>query len=110
MGGVKESKKVLIFSVTYYPKLVGGDVVAVKEITDRLDPNEFEFHLLTLRFDKNLPKEEKIGNVFVHRLGFVGEMKESADSLKFPLHYNKYLYPFIAASKAFVLSRKNNFS
>ena len=102
-------KKVLIFSVTYYPRLVGGDVVAVKEITNRIDPKEFEFHLITLRFDKNLPREEKIGNVNVYRLGFVGDMKESADSLKFPLHYNKYLFTILGAWKAFRLSRKIKF-
>ena len=103
-------KKVVIFSVTYYPRLVGGDVVAVKEITDRLNPAEYEFHLITLRFDKNLPKEEKIGNVFVYRLGFVGEMKETADSLRFPLHYNKYLYTFTGALKAIQLCKKHDFS
>jgi glycosyltransferase involved in cell wall biosynthesis len=107
---VQNPKKVLIFSVTYYPKLVGGDVVAVKEITDRLSPKEYEFHLITIRFDKNLPKEEKIGNVFVHRLGFVGEMKESTDSLCFPLHYNKYLYTFTGAWKAIRLHKKHGFS
>ena len=84
--------------------------MAVKEITDRLKPNDFEFHLITLRLDKSLPREEKIGNVFVHRIGFVGTVKESADSLKFPLHYNKYLYPFLAAWKGLQLSKKNSFS
>jgi glycosyltransferase involved in cell wall biosynthesis len=103
-------KKILIFSSTYYPKFVGGAEVAVKEITDRLSPNEYEFHLITLRLDKNLPKEEKIGNVFVYRIGFVGKMKEASDSLKFPLHYNKYLFPFISVCKALRLSKKHNFS
>ncbi len=105
----KNIKKILIFSVAYYPRFVGGDEVAVKEITDRLDPAEYEFHLITLRFDKNLSKEERIGNVFIHRLGFVGEVKESADSVRFPLHYNKYLYPFIGVWKARELSKKHNF-
>lgn len=103
-------KKILIFCVAYYPKFVGGDGVAVKEITDRLSPDQYEFHLITLRFDKKLPKEEKLGNVFVYRLGFVGEMKEAADSLRFPLHYNKYIFPFLALRKALQLSKKNNFS
>jgi len=107
---VENPKKVLIFSVTYYPRLVGGDVVAIKEITDRLDQNEFEFHLVTLRFDKKLPKEEKVGNVFVHRLGFVGEMKETADSLSFPLHYNKYIYTLTGAWKGLQLHKKYHFS
>ena len=104
------AKKVLIFSVVYYPQFVGGAEVAVKEITDRLDPDQYEFHLVALRLNKYLPKEEKLGNVFVHRIGFAGEMKNRADSLRFPLHYAKYLYPFLAAWKGFRLSRKHNFS
>ncbi len=106
---MKKPKKILIFSVAYYPKFVGGAEVAVKEITDRLNPDDYEFHLLTLRLDRKLSKTEKIGNVFVHRLGFVGEMKESADSLRFPLHYNKYIYPFLATWKGLTLSRKHHF-
>lgn len=111
---VKDIKKILIFSTAYYPKFVGGAEVAVKEITDRMTPlpgeRGYEFHLVTLRLDKNLPKEEKIGNIFVYRVGFAGEMKESADSLRFPLHYNKYLFPFISAYKAIRLSKRHSFS
>lgn len=59
-------KKILIFSLAYYPR-VGGAEVAIKEITDRT--SDIEFHLLTLRFSKDDAKEEKIGNVFVHRIG-----------------------------------------
>ncbi|MEK7642534.1 MAG: glycosyltransferase [Patescibacteria group bacterium] len=103
------SKKVLIFSMAYYPKFVGGGEVAIKEITDRLGKDDYEFHLISLRFDKNIPKEEKIGNVFVYRIGFAGTMKESADSVRFPLHYNKYLYPFLAVWKALQLSHQHNF-
>lgn len=105
-------KKIIIFSVAYYPKFVGGAEVAVKEITDRLPTqgdHGYEFHLLTLRLDKNLPKEEKIGNVYVYRLGFVGEVKETADSLRFPLHYNKYLFPFLSCFKALRLSKRMSF-
>lgn len=104
-----ETKKVIIFSVAYYPKFVGGAEVAVKEITDRLDPAEYEFHLLTLRLDKSLPSYEKIGNVSIYRLGFAGKMKELADSLRFPLHLNKYLYPFLSAWFGYKLSKKINF-
>ncbi len=60
-------ERILIFSLAYYP-YVGGAEVAVKELTDRLP--DFEFHLVTLRQDRALPREEKIGNVFVHRVGF----------------------------------------
>lgn len=60
-------KKILIFSLAYYPHPhVGGAEVALKEITDRI--HDREFHMLTLNFGGE-PREEKIGNVFVHRVG-----------------------------------------
>lgn len=58
-------KRVLIFSLAYYPH-VGGAEVALKEITDRIP--DIEFHLLTLNFGGDA-KEEEIGNVFIHRVG-----------------------------------------
>jgi glycosyltransferase involved in cell wall biosynthesis len=41
----------------------------VREITDRIDSNDIEFEMITLWFDRMQPKEEKIGNVLVHRVG-----------------------------------------
>jgi len=38
-------KRVLIFSLAYYPNLVGGAEVAIKEITDRLG-SEYEFDMI----------------------------------------------------------------
>jgi len=103
-------KKILIFSVVYYPKFVGGAEVAVKEITDRLNKDEYEFHLISLLLYKRLPREEKIGNVIIYRVGFGGEVEDTADSMKFPLHYNKYLYPFLAAWHGLKLAKKHDFS
>lgn len=60
-------KKLLVFSLAYFPKHIGGAEIAIKEITDRLE--EFEFHLVTLRMDAQAPDREKIGNVHVHRIG-----------------------------------------
>ncbi len=60
-------KKLLIFSLAYFPKPVGGAEVAIKEITDRV--SNIEFHLITQRFDMAQPLEEKIGNISVHRIG-----------------------------------------
>ncbi|MDP2594116.1 MAG: glycosyltransferase family 4 protein [bacterium] len=57
-------KKVLIFSLTYYPH-VGGAEVALKEITDRI--TDIEFHMLTCRIHGEA-REERIGNVHVHRV------------------------------------------
>lgn len=62
-------KKILIFSLAYFPKHVGGAEVAIKEITDRISPEEIEFHMVTLRFSTDEQSEEKIDNVFVHRVG-----------------------------------------
>ncbi len=60
-------KKVLIFSTAYHP-FVGGAEVAIKEITERLC-GEFEFHLITAKFDKTLKDFETVANVNVYRLG-----------------------------------------
>jgi glycosyltransferase involved in cell wall biosynthesis len=65
-------KKVLIFSLAYYPTFASGAEVAIKEITDRIDESDVEFHMITLLFDRTQPREEKIGNVIVHRVGFGG--------------------------------------
>lgn len=58
-------KRVLIFSLAYYPH-VGGAEVALKEITNRI--SDIEFHLITLNFSGDA-KEEKIGAITVHRVG-----------------------------------------
>lgn len=61
-------KKILIFSLAYFPH-VGGAEVAIQEITDRIAPGDIEFHMITMRFAPSELIEEKIGNVFVHRVG-----------------------------------------
>ncbi len=60
------TKRILIFSLAYYP-MVGGAEVAIKELTDRL--TEYEFDMVTLRFDKTHASQERIGNVHVYRIG-----------------------------------------
>lgn len=102
-------KKILIFSLTYYPRFIGGDAVAIKEITDRIDTKEIEFHMITVRFDSNLPKVEKIGNILVHRIGFSSPNPDIADLKKFPLKYNKQIYQFSGAWKAWRLNRKYHY-
>lgn len=62
-------KRILIFSLAYYPGNVSGAEVAIKEITDRIEPGDIEFHMVTLRFGEE-PWEENIGTVHVHRVGF----------------------------------------
>ena len=89
-------KKVLIFSLAYYPH-VGGAEVAIKEITDRIAPGDIEFHMITMRFSPHDVAEEKIGNVFVHRIGMGGG------------YLSKILFIPRAASAAARLYRKEKF-
>lgn len=99
-------KRVLIFSLNYYPKFIGGAEVAIKEITDRIPTSEIEFHMVTLRFDSSLPSVEQIGNVLVHRIGPAKRSATISELKKFPLHLNKHLYQFLAVAKALSLHRK----
>lgn len=102
-------KKILLFSLAYYPKFVGGAEVAIKEITDRLDPNEYSFDMITLRFDSLLPKVEKIGNITVHRIGFGMKGATIKDLGTFPLFLNKIWFQFAAPFKARALHKKNHY-
>lgn len=102
-------KKILIFSLAYYPKHVGGAEVAIKEITNRVDPKEIEFHMVTLRFDSTLPKVEKVGNVLVHRVGFAVKNADIART-HHPLFYiTKIFFVPLAALRAIRLDRKYRF-
>lgn len=71
---------VVIFTTAYFP-MVGGAEVAIKEITDRLLDTPFDLFCAKLRSDTL--REERIGNVLVHRIGF-----------GIPL--DKYLFPLFA--------------
>jgi len=90
-------KRILIFSLAYYPSFVSGAEAAIKEITDRIDPSDVEFHMLTLLFDPQALKEERIGNVQVHRVGFGGA------------YLSKILFVPLAALQARSLDRKLHF-
>ncbi|MES2668696.1 MAG: glycosyltransferase family 4 protein [Patescibacteria group bacterium] len=90
-------KKVLIFSLAYYPSFVSGAEAAIKEITDRIAPSDIEFHLITLLFDQEAPREERIGNTQVYRVGFGGAF------------LSKALFIPLAALKARSLNRKHRF-
>jgi glycosyltransferase involved in cell wall biosynthesis len=100
-------KKILIFSLAYYPKHVGGAEVAIKEKTDRI--KDIEFHMVTLRYDSALPKVEQVGNVLVHRIGFTRKSPSMGDLKKFPLHLNKYYFQIAAGFKARSLNRRYSY-
>ncbi|MBM2817899.1 MAG: hypothetical protein HW401_489 [Parcubacteria group bacterium] len=94
----QSAKRILIFSIAYIP-FVGGAELAVKEITDRFPTlnsktsADFSFDMITLRFNKNWPKFEKIGNVNVYRISSP-----------------KIFFPFAAFLKASTLHIKNRYS
>lgn len=90
-------KRVLIFSLAYYPRFVSGAEVAIKEITDRISPEDIEFHMVTLLFDRIESREERVGNVLVHRVG-------SGDG-----YLSKMLYIPLAALKARSLDNEFHF-
>lgn len=90
-------KKILIFSLAYYPSFVSGAEAAIKEITDRIDPSDVEFHMITLLFDRAAPCEERIGNILVHRIGFGGA------------YLSKILFVPLAALTARALNKKYAF-
>lgn len=98
------AKKILIFSLAYFPHHYGGAEIAIKEITDRIP--DIEFHMVTLRYDSTLPEVEKIGNVLIHRILFTRPNPTMTDLKRFPLHYNKHIFQFAAALKALSLHRK----
>lgn len=87
-------KRILIFSLAYYPRHVSGAEAAVKEITDRI--GDLEFHMITLRFDATDAREEKIGAVLVHRVGSGS-------------YLGKIFFPLAAALTARRLSRTQPF-
>ena len=78
-------KRILIFSVAYYPTFIGGAEIAVKEITDRT--HDLEFDMITLNLDGKQKLQERIGNVMIYRIGGPGR-------------FSKLLFPFTAAQKA----------
>lgn len=99
-------KRILIFSLAYYPNNTSGAEAAIKEITDRISPSDIEFHMVTLRYNSELQKTEKFGNVLVHRIGITRKNPSFEDLGKMPLDLNKPLYQFLAAMKAGQLHRQ----
>ncbi|MFH0820022.1 MAG: glycosyltransferase [bacterium] len=87
-------RKILIFSLAYFP-LIGGAEVAIREIAKR-NP-EFEFDLLTAKFKKELPRQEKIDNINVYRLGLGN-------------YFDKYLYFWLAFLKAGEFNRQRKYN
>jgi len=85
------NKRILIFSIAYYPSNVSGAETAIRDTTDRID--DIDFELITLRFKPEWPRTERIGNVVVHRVG-IG-----------PTYVAKMLFIPMAAWRAWRLHR-----
>lgn len=97
------SRRVLIFSLMYYHRFVGGAEVAVEETTRRIDPGEIEFDMITMRTEPL--KFERVGNINVHRVG--PHWKGGTKSLT--LYVLKYLYMPLALVKALRLHRERQY-
>ncbi|MFA6404783.1 MAG: glycosyltransferase family 4 protein [Candidatus Paceibacterota bacterium] len=102
-------RKILIFSLVYYPRYIGGAEIAIKEITDRISTDDVQFDMVTLHLDSSLPKFERIGNVDIYRVGWTGKQKTSSDSLHWYLDLNKYAFLITGFLKAVSLHRKKKY-
>src|SRR3989344_293875 len=102
-------KRVLIFSLAYFPKHVGGAEFAIKEITDRIDFSDIEFHMVTLRFDSTLPIESKEGVVTVHRIGWGKKGAGMGDTFTLGFYFSKIFFIPLVALKAARLHRALRF-
>jgi glycosyltransferase involved in cell wall biosynthesis len=89
-------RRILIFSLVYYPRTIGGAEVAVKEITDRIDSSEVEFDMITSKLVPGAVTLEKVGNITVHRIGF-GSLLD------------KLIFPILGTIKALRLMTKNEY-
>lgn len=90
-------KRIAVFSLAYYPSYVSGAEAAIKEIANRINVEDIEFHIITLQFDTNAAREERINNVVVHRVGFG------------VAYLSKILFVPLAALKARLLHNKIHF-
>lgn len=95
--------------MSYYPRFIGGAEVAIRELTDRLC-DEYEFQMITLRYDKNLPKVSREGNVLVHRIGPAFSNVTISDLRKIHFRLLKIWFQFSAFLYARNLQRKEHFS
>lgn len=106
---IPSMKRILIFSLAYEP-FVGGAEVAIREITAKCDPAQYEFVMVTLRFDANLPEVERVGNITVHRIGFAVPGAKIADrALPWQCRVAKILFPIASLLKARALHKQKSF-
>lgn len=102
-------KRILIFSMTYAPTRIGGAEIAIQEITNRIPDSEIEFHMVTLRIDKALPTQERMGNVTVHRVGPSADIRVLTDNTPFVIQCAKVLFPLTSFLLALKLHKEKPF-
>lgn len=103
-------KKILIFSLDYLPGTISGAESAIEDITDRISPNEIEFHMITLHYDSTVPRVQTFGNVTVHYVGLFAKPDPSLEERgKMPLQFNKYYFQIAAGIKGWRLHRRHRY-
>ncbi|MDP3771779.1 MAG: glycosyltransferase family 4 protein [bacterium] len=81
---------IVVFSTSYVP-FVGGAEIAIQETVRRLAPR-FDFHIVTARFRRTLPRHEVRDGMVITRVG----LSVSGD---------KWLLPFLGARQFFMIAR-----
>lgn len=103
-------KKMLIFSLDYLPGTISGAESAIEDITDRISPDDIEFHMVSMHYDSLVPRVQTFHNVVVHYVGVFGRPNPSLEARgKFPLQFNKYYFQFAAGVKGWWLHRKHRY-
>lgn len=88
---IKCNKTILIFSLAYDP-FWGGAEIAVKNICERLSQNNYI--MITANLDGKQKSEEKLGNIYIYRVGNGW--------------WSKYLFPLLAYKKALVIKKQHD--
>lgn len=105
---MEHKKRILVFAVNYYPRFVGGAEVALKELTDRLS-SHYEFDIVTLAFERALPRVERIGAATVYRVGWTADRQVTPESMTSWLALNKYLMPITGLVQGLRLARTHKY-
>lgn len=99
--------KILVFSMGFDP-FIGGAEIAITELTKRLSPH-YEFHIITCRIRRELPRFEDKGYIKIYRVGLSRPGADNTEFAAWPLKLNKYLFPFLAYTKGIELQWRHRF-
>src|SRR3989344_517098 len=99
------ARKALIFSLAYYPHLIGGAETATKEITDRISSDDIEFDMVTLFAGSS--RYERLGNVNIYRVGPRIDIK--GNIVPHISYFIKFQYVIYAFFKSLILHHKRHY-